>query len=144
MTSHARFEPLPAEKRVPKPAEEPGQAWQALEGSGVERDDDIAAVEWWDDDEEAGEDDEVTTSNFEFDSLDQAGVEFDSPEQTTSVVESLSSSMETDSGGCEDDGLTSFIGVSPHVFFSRKSRLKQPAAVYSGPQLCLDDDNFDD
>lgn len=120
MTSHAKFQPLPAEKRVPRPAEEPGQAWQALEGSGVQRDDDVAAVEWWGEDEEAAdEDDDDVSVDFEFDSLDPT---------TAMVSESLSSSV--------DD-------AAP-IFFSRRSRLQQPAAVYTGPQLCFDDDeDFD-
>jgi len=130
---HAKFVPLPAETNVPKPAEAGGQAWQALTGSGVVRDDDVAEFkpEWdddctmWDDDE-AREDmpDDVSEPDFEPESLDM--------DPGTADLD-MSSSLE------EDRSVASF--------FARRTKFcakHEAAPVYSGPLLRLEDDDFND
>lgn len=137
---HARFDPLPPETNVPRPAEVPHQqGWQALSGSGVVRDDDVAEFnrEWdgsaWEDEqqdelgelgelderEELGELDEASEPDFEPESLDLSLGE---------VEPSLSSSV-------DDDRVL-------QTFFKRHRAQSTP--VYSGPQLCCEDDDFDD
>lgn len=129
---HARFTPLPAETNIPKPAEVCTQQWQALSGSGVTRDDDIAEFKaGWDEDETCWDDEEAE----DLDQLDDVSEPDFEPDSLDPLLEpSLSSSFEDDRGAAS--------------FFAR--RLK-PAhhqaaahqAVYSGPQLCCEDDDFD-
>jgi len=133
---HARFVPLPPETNVPRPAETPTQAWQALGGSGVVRDDDFA--EWQDDqpddDQQAGWDedaqdelDELSEPDFEPESLD--------PLVDGGMME-LESSLSSSVG--DDDRAV-------HAFFRRhRACAPQSTPVYSGPQLCCEDDDFDD
>lgn len=123
---HAKFEPLPPEKNVPRPAEQPGQAWQGLHGTAA-KDDDVALFraddeeDMWaaeqDDELEAQEDaDDVSEPDFEPDSLD------------LSAADSVSSSMDE----------------APFLLLGRKALgNKQAVPVYSGPQLCCEDDDFD-
>lgn len=110
---HVKFEPLPPEKNIPKAAEEPGQAWQALDESVAPKDDDVAEWNW--DSEEEHPASEVSEPDFEPESLD--------------IEDSVASSME--SHDC--------------VFARRKTRrFAEPAvAVYSGPELCCEDEDFD-
>lgn len=115
---HARFEPLPPEKNVPRPAEEPGQAWQGLDSSTVKDDDVMEWDAWGEEDQQLSEDEELSEPDFEPESLD--------------LEESLASSL--------DD-------PDVHAIFGKRARAKglaQPAAVYSGPQLCCEDEDFDD
>lgn len=120
---HAQFVPLPPETNAPKPAEAAGQqAWHALQPEAA-ADDDVAAAAWdeeptvWEEDEY--EEDEVSEPDFEVDSLEPS---------TVAVDESLSSSLD-----------------EPLVFHGRTFRPKKSSAVavYSGPRLCYEDDDFE-
>lgn len=121
-SEHVKFEPLPPEKRVPRPAEEPGQAWHSFDGVTAAKDDDIAEfrADWeWEDEEQKSEDEELSEPDFEPESLDPVSL-------ATSVEDSMTS-MDDDS------------------FFQRR-RAKPPSSqrtVYSGPQLCYEDDDFE-
>lgn len=124
---HAKFEPLPAEKNVPRAAELPGQPWQALSGTDA-KDDDFAEFKpdddgMWDEEEKGEEDaDDMSEPDFEPDSLD--------PIATSVGGESYSS-----------------LDDAPIAAFFRRRRSQsfgqQPVPVYSGPQLCCEDDDFD-
>lgn len=124
-TEHAKFEPLPAEKRVPRPAEEPGQAWQAFDGVTTAKEDDIAEfrADWEWEEEELTEDDEMSEPDFEPESLDPLSVE-------TSVVEG--------SLGSVDDDIHCFLGKR-----HRRQTVTQPTTLYSGPQLRYEEEDFD-
>lgn len=121
---HAKFQPLPPETNVPRPAEQPGQPWHALQGTSA-KDDDLADADFddqqWDDEDEevqVGEEDELSEPDYEPDSLSMVG-----------ETESVSSSLDE----------------SP-FYALLASRRRKPAAekaVYSGPQLCYEDDDFD-
>lgn len=127
---HAKFEPLPAEKNVPRAAELPGQPWQALSGTDA-KDDDFVEFKpdedgMWDEEERGEEDaDDMSEPDFEPDSLDPIAV------AGTSVGGESYSSL--------DD--------APIAAFFRRRRSQsfgqQPVPVYSGPQLCCEDDDFD-
>lgn len=131
-TFHAKFKPLPDEKNVPRAAEQPGQAWQALQGSGVTRDDDVAEfrADWeteeqaWDeaDEVEPMDDDDRSEPDYEPESLD-----------STALDVSLGSSVD------EDDATVQ------NFFQARRMRRRcrlQEQAVYSGPMLCCENDDF--
>ncbi len=128
-TLHARFVPLPHEKNAPKPAEVDTQQWGALSGSGVTREDDVAEFkpDWdeepagaWDEEEEM---DEMSEPDFEPESMDPLAVAAD--------ADSVSSSLEDER--------------SLQLFFRKaRPRCQDHAPVYSGPQLCCEDDDFDD
>lgn len=127
-TVHAAFEPLPPERGAPRPAEGPGQPWQALAGSGVTRDDDIAEfrADWWEAEADAAEEmDDVSEPDFEPESLDPLAAE------AAGAEDSVASSLDED----------------VRAFFSRRGRggqgRCQAAAVYSGPQLRYEDDDWD-
>ena len=131
---HAKFVPLSQEKNVPKPAEVATQQWRALSGSGVKKEDDVSEFKpdvepeqagvWDEEDEEM---DDMSEPDFEPESLDPLAAE--------EVESSLSSSLEDDR--------------SLYPLFFRKSRPRgleahQAAPVYSGPQLCCEEDDFED
>lgn len=125
-TMRAGFEPLPPEHQAPRPAEEGGQAWQPLAGSGVTRDDDIAEfrADWWEEDADVQEEaDDASEPDFEPESLEPCATE-------TATLDSVAASP-------MDDDL--------RFFFAKRSRSVVPseAAVYTGPQLCYEDDDFD-
>lgn len=120
-TVHAKFVPLPPERNIPQPAEEPGQAWQGLDPATT-RDDDVVAWDAWGEDEEdpaGSEDEEASEPDFEPESLE--------------LDESLGSSVED---------------IDVHAMFGMRARggrsIEQSVAVYSGPQLCFEDEDFDD
>jgi hypothetical protein len=125
---HAGFEPLPAEKNAPVPAEpRSDHTWQALDPGldpGAVRADEVCD---WEDEEEGPEDvdrDDVSEPDFEPESLDPLAA---------AEVESLGSSV-------DDQSL--------HSFFATRRCKGKPShasrAVYSGPMLCCEDDEFDD
>ena len=120
-TMRTRFEPLPPDLPPPRPAEESGQAWQPLAGSGVTRDDDIAEfrADWWDEDADAEEEPEdASEPDFEPDSLEPCAP--------------------------EDSVAASPVDSTVQLFFSKRCRgAPPPAAMYTGPQLCYEDDDFD-
>lgn len=143
-TTHARFVPLPAERGpVPRPAEQHGrQEWQALEGSGVERDDEFGRlggdeedVSEWDEEPHEEEDDDASEPDFEPDSLEDLGDGLDG------VGDSLSSSVDDDRRSCRSS-------LAAGRWLRGKPAAAAGAAggvpVYSGPQLCCDDSDFDD
>lgn len=115
---HAKFEPLPPEKNVPRPAEEPGQSWSGLDSATVKEDDVVEWDAWGDEEQLLSEDEEMSEPDFEPESLD--------------LEESLGSSL--------DD-------PDVHAIFGKRARAKgfsQPTAVYSGPELCCEDEDFDE
>lgn len=150
-STHARFVPLPPEINVPRPAEVGDQQpWRALAADGGRhgRDDgsfpwnhedpaDIDTATWMAEDESADADavagDDVSEPDFEPESLD--------PLAAAGAEEDASCEL---SGGSsyEDNFMASF-------FASRRGRrgggggggCGQP--VYSGPQLCCEEDDFD-
>lgn len=123
---HAKFEPLPPEKNVPRPAEQPGQAWQGLQGTAA-RDDDVAAFRAEDEEEDiwaAEQDDDV---ELQEDRDDVSEPDFEPESLEFSSTESVSSSMDE----------------APSFLLGRKSLgNRQPVPVYAGPQLCCEDDDF--
>lgn len=127
---HAAFVPLPPETNVPRPAETGGRAtWQVLDGTLVDDNADgwdaEAGPPTWEDDRVDEDDlvagDDASEPDFEPDSLDP------------DVESSLSSSVDE---------------ISVHAFLSgrrcTKPHAHQATPVYSGPQLCCEDDGFDD
>lgn len=134
---HAKFEPLPPEKNVPRAAEQPGQAWQALHESVPNRDDNIAEFRAFDPDEEDPAGDEFMDEDAELEDADrddQSEPDFE-PESLDPLADddrvSMGSSFEEDR--------------SLHAFFStrRHAPKMEQRAVYSGPMLCREDDDFD-
>ncbi len=138
---HARFEPLPPEKNVPRPVESSMRhEWQ----SSILEDDDgdlelfddedreMDALQDLDEEETREDDDDVSEPDFEPDSLDP-------------IDESdMSSSFGTTDAALDGEDL------DIRAFFQSRHRgprhhrhAKQPAAVYSGPQLFCEDDEFD-
>ena len=123
----AKFEPLAAERGVPRAAEAPGrQQWQGLSEAEM-KDDELAE---WDgafmeeDDEDAAndDDDDVSEPDFEVDSLETDAA---SACELSSSVEELAPSLKA-------------------VFGARRQRrAPQQRAVYAGPLLCCDDDEDD-
>lgn len=157
---HTKFVPLPPECNVPKPAEVPSQAWQALSGSGVSREDDMAEfrADWttfsetametateWDEEEAAGDElDDMSEPDYEPESLDPLGSctpgGGGGGEGGGGAAASLSSSLEEDTRSRD-------AARSLHAFFSGR-RLGQRTSsaasqMYSGPQLCYEDEDFD-
>lgn len=123
---HAGFVPLPPETNVPKPAEADGQAWQAYAESGEVKDDDVAVfkadwdLEW----EETNEDAEGSEPDFEPESLDPC--------------------ISTSPG--IEDSLGSSVDDTPFFLTRRRSShaaAAQGVPVYTGPQLCCEDEDFD-
>lgn len=116
-TVHVKFEPLPPEKNVPKPAEAPAQAWSAFDETAGTRDDDVAL---WEDEETRSEaSDQTSEPDFEPESLE------------STVEESLGSSV-------DDADMATLFGRK------RSKPFASPAvAVYSGPQLWYEDEDFD-
>lgn len=132
--AHAKFVPLPAETNAPAPAPSgarysrwdpgPGPGVGAGHGSDDDEDeneadnDDFAAV--WDTDDETKGDETDDEETFEPDSL--------------SVTESVS-----DVGSLDDRSRFESRG-----FLGSRSDARQGVPVYSGPQLCFDDEDDDD
>lgn len=125
---HARFDPLPPEPHVPRPAEVAGQAWHAL-AEGVEREDDVAVFEEeWDgldgtEDGEPGDDAKTEASEPDFE------------------PESLDLCSDVDVASSFEDGAS--LQFMSRRRSERPPKMKQALAMYSGPQLCCEDDEFD-
>ena len=126
---HAGFVPLPPETNVPRPAEAEGQqAWQAYAESGAVKDDDVAEFKAdWDEWDEMQEDGDASEPDFEPESLDPCIVS-----ASPGIEDSLGSSVED----------------VPSFFLSRRrpsqgGTTAQGVPVYTGPQLCCEDEDFD-
>lgn len=123
---HAGFVPLPPETNVPKASEPEGQAWQAYAESGAVKDDDVAEfkADWeeWDGDDEMAEEAEGSEPDFEPESLDPISA-------SPGIEDSLGSSVED----------------VPFFLSRRKSygAAAQGVPVYTGPQLCCEDEDFE-
>jgi hypothetical protein len=135
---HASFEPLPPEKNVPRAAEQPGQAWHALH-DGVTRDDNIAEFKA---DADADVFDEF---GDDFDESPRAGDEADDESEPDFEPESLDPLADDDKcsmgSSLEEDR-------SLHSFFTSRRQgaargADQARALYTGPMLCLEDEDFE-
>lgn len=133
---HALFEPLPPEEEGPRAAEAPGrELWQGPVPGQEEPE--AGGGDWesafMDEEERAAlmeDGDDVSEPDFEADSLE---AEEDDPRGAAAGAEELSSSVET-------------VLSLKAVFGSRRAGSKAGGgrAVYSGPLLCCEDDDFDD
>lgn len=132
---YAKFEPLPPETNVPRPAESFGQPWHPLDGCEPAEDD---VASWngedaWEREEDGAEDDAEDAIS------DILEYEPDSLDTVATATVSLSSSY--------DDATD----VTLRSLFTRKSSSlshtfapHQAVPVYAGPSLLLEDDSFDD
>lgn len=132
---HAKFEPLQPNSPGPRPAEPTGQAWQALRDDVV-REDDVAT---WQDDQTQWEDDADADADIDDDGDEEPNYEPESLDPL-SVMEGDDASVMSSSLDAEE----AVTQVSAYLFFkSRRQRCPQTTAVYSGPQLCCEDEDFD-
>lgn len=132
---HAKFVPLPDEKRVPRPAEPPGQAWQALSGSGVVRDDGVAGAEW--DDDVLDEEHDDFAADADLDDRSEPDFEAEDPSLSVSLDTAETSSVAGSLDALDDAAVASFMA-------RRARHAHAQGLVYSGPLLCREDDDFDD
>lgn len=165
---HAKFEPLPPETNVPRPAESSGQAWHGLSAS-VRRDDvmfrwqndaaddvdmddvgelgtaraldDMGYVGVDDDDEGTDQGDRMSDcQEYEVDESLEPALDFDAPTELTETdADSLGSSYD------DTSFMASMFGTRTRA--SRESKdwsAAQGVPVYSGPQLFLDALDSDD
>ena len=131
---YAKFEPLPPETNVPRPAESCGQPWQPQGWCDLPQDD----VASWNGDDTWGVHVDDDADDVDVDAISD-NLEYE-PESldTVATAASLSSSF--------DDATD----VTLRSLFTRKSSSlshsfapHQAVPVYAGPSLLLEDDSFD-